>query len=134
MARSRGGGRGERGIGSQVRRVETASRVCTILSATVYGRECVTNKCLPAAKRTRICIRTHNAVEKPRSLLHRPFEGYFLVLPLFLSFFLSSLCVIALYLSSARKSKFKNVANLINALILTVKRMTEIQIKLCCKH
>lgn len=27
----------------------------------VYGCECVTNKCLPAAKRTGICIRTHNA-------------------------------------------------------------------------
>lgn len=64
-ARSRGGGRGGRGIGSQARRVETATRVCTVLSAAVYGRECVTNKCLPAAKRTRICIRTHNAVEKP---------------------------------------------------------------------
>lgn len=44
---------------------ETASRVCSILSASVYGRECVTNKCLPAAKRTGICIRTHNAAEEP---------------------------------------------------------------------
>lgn len=100
-ARSRGGGRGERGIGSQVRRVETASRVCTILSATVYGHECVTNKCLPAAKRTRICIRTHNAVEKPRCLpsLFREIFSFFF------SPFRPTSCITASRLSSAKKIK-----------------------------
>lgn len=78
---------------SQARRVETATRVCTILSAAVYGRECVTNKCLPAAKRTGICICTHNAVgEAARSLvLRRPSEGFSRSssLPFSLSFVLS---------------------------------------------
>jgi len=114
-ARSRGGGRGERGIGSQVRRVETATRVCTILSATVYGRECVTNKCLPAAKRTGICIRTHNVVEKPHCLMLAisvVLPTDFLVLPLFLSFFLSS-CLVLFRLPFVCKvtSKIKRYIN-----------------------
>lgn len=58
------GGRGERGIGSQTRCRDDDSAYVPYCPRTVYDRECVTNKCLPAARRTGICIRTHNAAER----------------------------------------------------------------------
>jgi len=63
--RKRERGRERGGLEDTTVRRETAR--CALRSVpSARGRECVTNKCLPAARRTGICIRTHNATPSLR--------------------------------------------------------------------